>query len=148
MQVFGKGERGGSILRHALLEHEVRVLELGGRDRGPREDRPQEEFFTYGLHDHYGIDFRSEMLSLHRYKLYRTRMALAEGKPLKWQLMAAMGQRDALVHGVVDAAIACGDDAPALARERLGPDNRALLLYVPAEEQPDAERAEMAEASA
>lgn len=36
----------------------------------------------------------------------------------------------------------------ALARERLGPDNRALLLYVPAEEQPDAEHAEMAEASA
>lgn len=43
------------------------------------EDRPQEEFFTFGLHDHYGIDFRSEMLSLHRYKLYRTRMALADG---------------------------------------------------------------------
>ena len=36
----------------------------------------------------------------------------------------------------------------ALARERLGPDNRALLLYVPAEEQPDVEHAEMAEASA
>jgi predicted Zn-dependent peptidase len=36
----------------------------------------------------------------------------------------------------------------ALARERLGPDNRALLLYVPAEEQPDAAHAEMAEASA
>jgi predicted Zn-dependent peptidase len=36
----------------------------------------------------------------------------------------------------------------ALARERLGPDNRALLLYVPAEEQPHAEHAEMAEASA
>ena len=36
----------------------------------------------------------------------------------------------------------------ALARERLGPDNRALLLYVPAEEQPDAEHAEMAEAIA
>ena len=34
----------------------------------------------------------------------------------------------------------------ALARERLGPDNRALLLYVPAEEQPDAEQVEMAEA--
>ena len=34
----------------------------------------------------------------------------------------------------------------ALARERLGPENRALLLYVPAEEQPDAEQVEMAEA--
>jgi predicted Zn-dependent peptidase len=36
----------------------------------------------------------------------------------------------------------------ALARERLGPENRALLLYVPAEEQSDAEQAEMAEAGA
>ncbi|MBL9049237.1 MAG: hypothetical protein JNK19_03900 [Tabrizicola sp.] len=43
------------------------------------EDRPQEEFFTFGAGDHFGIDFRSEMLSLHRYKLYRTRMQLAEG---------------------------------------------------------------------
>lgn len=43
------------------------------------EDRPQEEFFTFGAGDHYGIDVRSEMLSLHRYKLYRTRMQLAEG---------------------------------------------------------------------
>ncbi len=35
------------------------------------EDRPQEEFFTYGVHGHYGIKFRSEMLSLHRFKLYK-----------------------------------------------------------------------------
>ncbi len=33
-----------------------------------------------------------------------------------------------------------------LARERLGPDNRALLLFVPTEAQPDTEPAEMAEA--
>ena len=36
----------------------------------------------------------------------------------------------------------------ALARERLGPDNRALLMFVPADEQPDASPAELAEASA
>ncbi len=35
------------------------------------EDRPQEEFFTYGIHGHYGVDFKSEMLSLHRFKLYK-----------------------------------------------------------------------------
>ncbi|NND19536.1 MAG: sulfatase-like hydrolase/transferase [Silicimonas sp.] len=35
------------------------------------EDRPQEEFFTYGIDGHYGINFRSEMLSLHRFKLYK-----------------------------------------------------------------------------
>jgi hypothetical protein len=43
------------------------------------EDRPQEEYFTFGAGDHYGVDFRSEMLSLHRFKLYRTRARLAEG---------------------------------------------------------------------
>ena len=43
------------------------------------EDRPQEEFFTFGAGDHYGVDYRSEMLSLHRYKLYRTAVQLAEG---------------------------------------------------------------------
>ena len=36
----------------------------------------------------------------------------------------------------------------ALARERLGPDNRALLIFVPAEEQPPAASAELAEAVA
>ncbi|WP_298355697.1 hypothetical protein [uncultured Litoreibacter sp.] len=43
------------------------------------EDRPQEEFFTYGVHGHYGIDFRSEMLSLHRYKIYKLARILEEG---------------------------------------------------------------------
>ena len=54
-----------------LASHEV--LLING------EDRPQEEFFTFGAGDHFGIDYRSEMLSLHRYKLYRTKMQLAEG---------------------------------------------------------------------
>ena len=35
------------------------------------EDRPQEEFFTYGVHGHYGIEYKSEMLSLHRFKLFK-----------------------------------------------------------------------------
>ncbi len=43
------------------------------------EDRPQEEFFTFGGGDHAGLSLRSEMLSLHRYKLYCTAAALAEG---------------------------------------------------------------------
>lgn len=42
------------------------------------EDRPQEEFFTFGTGDHFGVAYRSEMLSLHRYKLYRTAMQLNE----------------------------------------------------------------------
>jgi Metalloenzyme superfamily len=46
------------------------------------EDRPQEEFFTYGIHGHYGIDFRSEMLSLHRFKLFKyARILETEGLP-------------------------------------------------------------------
>lgn len=43
------------------------------------EDRPQEEFFTYGVHGHYGIEFRSEMLSLHRFKIYKFARILEEG---------------------------------------------------------------------
>jgi hypothetical protein len=43
------------------------------------EDRPQEEFFTFGAGDHFGVDYRSEMLSLHRYMLYRTGVQLDEG---------------------------------------------------------------------
>ncbi|MGL4321137.1 MAG: hypothetical protein ACRCS3_09770 [Paracoccaceae bacterium] len=43
------------------------------------EDHPQEEFFTFNGGDHQGLSLRSEMLSLHRYKLYRTAAALAEG---------------------------------------------------------------------
>jgi hypothetical protein len=36
----------------------------------------------------------------------------------------------------------------ALARERLGPDNRAVLMYVPAEEPPVTDDVMMAEATA
>jgi hypothetical protein len=43
------------------------------------EDRQQEEFFTYGMHGHYGINFRSEMLSLHRFKIYKFARILEEG---------------------------------------------------------------------
>jgi hypothetical protein len=43
------------------------------------EDRPQEEFFTFGMNPHYGITFRSEMLSLHRFKLHKFARQLEEG---------------------------------------------------------------------
>lgn len=42
------------------------------------EDRPQEEFFTYGVADHFGIAYRSEMLSLHRFKLYKFAQIIAD----------------------------------------------------------------------
>jgi Sulfatase len=61
------------------------------------EDRPQEEFFTYGVNDHYGIDFRSEMLSLHRFKLYKFAQILAEGTADEPTLLEAQTQYDDLL---------------------------------------------------
>jgi hypothetical protein len=61
------------------------------------EDRPQEEFFTFGAGDHFGVEYRSEMLSLHRYKLYRTRMQLAEASLPEDQLRVVQEERDTLL---------------------------------------------------
>jgi hypothetical protein len=43
------------------------------------EDRPQEEFFSYGVHRSHGIAYRSEVLSLYRFKLWKLRTRLARG---------------------------------------------------------------------
>ncbi|NJM83951.1 MAG: hypothetical protein HC844_17220 [Tabrizicola sp.] len=72
-----------------LASHEV--LLING------EDRPQEEFFTFGAGDHFGVDFRSEMLSLHRYKLYRTRMQLAEGGLTEAERLSLEEERNRLL---------------------------------------------------
>jgi hypothetical protein len=61
------------------------------------EDRPQEEFFTYGVADHYGIDFRSEMLSLHRFKLYKFAQILTERTADEPTLLDAQSQYDDLL---------------------------------------------------
>ena len=61
------------------------------------EDRPQEEFFTYGVSEHYGIAYRSEMLSLHRFKLYKFAQILAEGTADEATLQDAQEQYDALM---------------------------------------------------
>ena len=60
------------------------------------EDRPQEEFLTYGIHGHYGIDFRSEMLSLHRFKLYKYAQLIAEAKDYDAREAAIRAQSDLL----------------------------------------------------
>lgn len=73
---------------HDIPSHEV--LLVNG------EDRPQEEFFTYGVHRHYGIAYRSEMLSLHRFKLYKLAHILAEGTAGDEALAEARVQYDAL----------------------------------------------------
>lgn len=56
------------------------------------EDRPQEEFFTYTPNGHFGIDFRSEMLSLHRFKIYKLAEIIAEGRLDEKGMKAAEAQ--------------------------------------------------------
>ena len=34
------------------------------------EDRPQEEYFSFGGHGHFGVQYRAQVLSLRRFKLY------------------------------------------------------------------------------
>ncbi|MEM6487188.1 MAG: hypothetical protein AAF677_02775 [Pseudomonadota bacterium] len=41
------------------------------------EDRPQEEFLSYGIHPSHGVAFKSEVLSLYRFKLWSLRARLA-----------------------------------------------------------------------
>lgn len=60
------------------------------------EDRPQEEFFTYGVHKHYGIEHRSELLSLHRFKLFKFRRILDENTASEAELADAKKQLDKL----------------------------------------------------
>ena len=44
------------------------------------EDRPDEEFYTFSNHFAFGIDYRSNMLSLYRFKAWLMRQQIAEGK--------------------------------------------------------------------
>jgi hypothetical protein len=44
------------------------------------EDRKDEEFYTFGNHKDFGMDFRGNTLSLFRYKTWLLRRQLAEGK--------------------------------------------------------------------
>src|SRR5438445_9021563 len=44
------------------------------------EDRSNEEFYTFSNHHLYGINYRSNTLSLYRYKTYLLRRSIAEGK--------------------------------------------------------------------
>lgn len=41
------------------------------------EDRPQEEYFAYGVHRAHGVAYKSEVLSLHRFKIWRAQQILA-----------------------------------------------------------------------
>ncbi len=56
------------------------------------EDRPQEELFSHGVHKAHGFDYRSEVLSLYRYKLWRLRAQLATARGTDAELTAARTQ--------------------------------------------------------
>ncbi len=60
------------------------------------EDRPQEEFFAFARHKHYGIKYRSENLSLYRYKLFKFRKILAERSADEAELKKAQAEYDKL----------------------------------------------------
>lgn len=78
-------------LRNAFDIPSHRALLING------EDRPQEEFFTYGVNEHYGIAYRSEMLSLHRFKLYKFARIIEEGRADEATLADAQKQYNALM---------------------------------------------------
>ena len=56
------------------------------------EDRAQEEFFTFGSHHLYGARYRSEVLSLYRYKTYLLRRTIARHEGTDAELAAAARQ--------------------------------------------------------
>lgn len=76
------------------------------------EDRPQEEFFTFGPEGHYGIEFRSEMLSLHRFKLYKFARILEAGGRSEQEMKAAQAAYDDLMS--FDARPFSPDQSPSI----------------------------------
>jgi hypothetical protein len=56
------------------------------------EDRPQEEFFSYGVHKTHGIAYRSEVLSLYRFKLWKLRTRLSQVFDSMAELTAAQNE--------------------------------------------------------
>ena len=61
-------------LRKAYDVPEHQTLIING------EDRKQEEFYSFSNHHLFGIQYKSEVLSLYRYKVYLLRNQIAEGK--------------------------------------------------------------------
>ena len=60
------------------------------------EDRPQEEYLTYGGHAHYGVSYRSEVIGLFRYKLHKFRRILEENSASEAELAEAAKQLEEL----------------------------------------------------
>lgn len=60
-------------LRHAFAVPEHQALIVNG------EDRTQEEFYSFSNHHLFGVNYKSEVLSLFRFKTHLLRRRLAEG---------------------------------------------------------------------
>lgn len=60
------------------------------------EDRPQEEFFAYGTHPSFGVAFRSEVLSLFRFKLMKLQWLLDEKSGSEDELLATANELEKL----------------------------------------------------
>ena len=56
------------------------------------EDRPQEEYLTYGGHKHYGVAYRSEVLGFYRYKMHKLSRILSEAGRAESDLATAEKQ--------------------------------------------------------
>ncbi|MEM9027828.1 MAG: hypothetical protein AAGC70_05620, partial [Pseudomonadota bacterium] len=64
------------------------------------EDRPQEEFFSYGVHKSHGIAYRSDVLSLFRFKLWMLNDRLSNQRGTDQDLTATHKQLQKLEQGV------------------------------------------------
>lgn len=89
------GDRGLAPLlepnQPTLFEHLRRAFDVPSHEalliNG--ENRPQEEYLTYGGHRHYGVRFRSEVLSLYRFKVHKFTRILGERRRPETEIEAA-----------------------------------------------------------
>ena len=83
--------------RYAVREHEALIIN--------GEDRIDEEFYTFSNHHLFGVEYRSRVLSLYRYKTFLLRRRLDEGavpdeeRPNAERELAKMEGRDYRIEG-------------------------------------------------
>ena len=75
-------------LRKAYAVPEHQTLIING------EDRTQEEFYSFSNHHLFGANFKSNVLSLYRYKLHVLRSNIAAGKYAGKELIAKKAERE------------------------------------------------------
>ncbi len=81
--------------QYEVAEHEALIIN--------GEDRTDEEFYSFSNHHLFGVDFRSSVLSLYRYKTYVMRARLAEmstSDPRRQALTSQLEELEAIDHRV------------------------------------------------